>query len=368
MIRVLHVLGAMNRGGIESFIINVYRTINRDEIQFDFLVNSQKNDYAEEIASLGGNIFYIPPRNAGFIAFRKNIDSFFAKHIEMYSAIHNHVASLSSVAVLASAKKYGIKVRIVHSHSSSIKGSKLHYISHLFNKPRIRTLATHYFACSDIARHWLFDYTSCFSKSKVINNGIITNDFKYDEHERSIMRKELNLEESDIAICHIGSFITVKNQSFLIDVFADLLKISDRYRLFLVGDGNLRNEIEKKVNRLNLINSVVFLGLRKDVNSLMQGFDCLVFPSLFEGLPVTLVEAQASDLQVVCSDSISKMAKLLPTTDFIPLIFGSSKWAEIIHERMCDKRRNDNTMIIEKCGFDIYSITNYLQTIYLCNR
>ncbi|WP_370788688.1 glycosyltransferase family 1 protein [Bacteroides nordii] len=365
MVRVLHILGAMNRGGIETFIMNVYKTIDRDNIQFDFLVNSKNNDYAEEIEELGGKVYYIPPRNAGFIAFRKNIDIFFEKNKGVYCAVHNHVASLSSIYVLASAKKNGIKVRIVHSHSSNIKGSKLHYISHFFNKARIKVLATDYFACSDVARHWLFDYTGCFSRSKIINNGIITSDFRYDDEKRKKIREELKLKETDIAICHIGSFIPVKNQSFLIDVFSYLLKKSDKYKLFLVGDGILKKQIEEKVYDANIGDSVYFLGLRKDVNFLMQGFDCLVFPSLFEGLPVTLVEAQAADLRVVCSDNISKMAILLPTTNFLSLTLGPLQWAKIIHARLCSKQRKDNTSIIEEAGFDICTITEFLRAIYL---
>lgn len=364
MIRVLHVLGAMNRGGIETFIMNVYRTIDRENIQFDFLVNSKSNDYADEIEKLGGKIYYIPPRNVSFFAYRRNIDDFLKMNNGRYGAVHNHVASLSSIYVLASAKKNGINVRIIHSHSSSIKGSKLHYLIHLLNKTRIKSLATNYFACSDVARHWLFDYTGCFSESKVINNGIITADFRYDSEKRDRIRKDLNLNESDVAICHIGSFIPVKNHSFLLDIFSMLLKISDKYKLFLVGDGPLRKQIERKIRDMHMENSVCILGLREDVNLLMQGFDCLVFPSHFEGLPVTLVEAQAADLQVVCSDKISRMAKLIPTTDFLSLDVDAAQWAKRIDERLKTKQRKDNTSIIENSGYDIGAITQDLKVIY----
>lgn len=365
MIRVLHVLGAMNMGGIESFIMNTYRVIDRNRVQFDFLVNDEENKYAQEIGELGGHIYFIPPRNRGIKAYKTNIDRFFTEHREEFQAVHLHAASLSSVYVLVAAKRYHIRTRIIHAHSTSIKGSKLHYVLHIFNKLRLKKIATHYFACSDKAQHWMFDYTGRFAKSEVINNGILMKDFAYDEKKRGEIRKQLGIESDEIAICHVGSLAKVKNQSFLIDIFLQLKTITPHYKLFMIGDGPLKSQLQEKIESLKIEDSVTFLGIRKDVHRLMQGFDCMVFPSLFEGLPVALVEVQASDLQVICSDTISGMAKISDDTTFLSLSLSASDWAREIDKKLKGRKRKDNTELIQKKGFSCDTVTKKLEKIYL---
>lgn len=365
MIRVLHVLGAMNRGGIETFIMNVFRTIDRTQIGFDFLVNSRRNDYAAEIERLGGRIYYLPPRSEGFRAFRKNVDRFFAVHAGEYRAVHQHVASLSSVEALAAARKYGTGVRIVHAHSSNMKGSKWHYLLHFYHKLSLRKLATCYLACSDTARHWLYGYTGCYGRSVVVNNGIPAADFVFDPETRSRVRNRLGLLREEIAVCHVGSFIPVKNHVFLFDVFRELRKIDSRYKLFLVGDGPLKAHLHEVVRAGGLDGSVFFLGLRADVNRLMQAFDCLVFPSLFEGLPVTLVEAQAADLPVVASDRISPMARLVDDTELLPLTWPAARWAEIVRTKMQGRLRRNRSDLLRQAGFDIGAVAEKLNKFYI---
>ena len=163
MKKVLHIVSSMNRGGLETFIMNVYRVINRNKIQFDFLVTSEKNDFADEIKKLGGEIYYISPRNRGLVKYRKNVLSFFNAHKNEYIAVHQHSSSLTSIFPLEVAEKTGVKTRIIHSHNSKIKGSKLHYLIHYYNKLRIGKIATHFFACSD----WMCCVTVFVYLSKV---------------------------------------------------------------------------------------------------------------------------------------------------------------------------------------------------------
>lgn len=367
MVRVLHALGRMNMGGIESFIMNVYRAIDRGRVQFDFLVSARDNKWEPDIKALGGRIYYIPPRNESLSAYRKNVDRFFSEHASEYGAVHVHVSSLSSVYILKAAGKHGIRTRIIHGHSTGIKGSSLHYLLHWSNKPRLSRLATHCFACSDKARRWLFAGTGCLSGSEIINNGIITDDFTYNPQKRLQARRMLGIGDDIIAVCHVGSFIEVKNHDFLLDIFGKLKALDERYVLFLVGDGPLRPMIEEKAAALGLEDSVVMLGLRDDVSLLMQGFDCLVFPSLFEGLPVTLVEAQASDLKVVCSDTISRMAAISDDIRFVSLNTSPSEWARIIDGRIGDGNRKNNSELIRRAGFDIHAIADRLQKLYVAD-
>lgn len=365
MKKVLHIVSSMNRGGLETFIMNVYRVIDREKMQFDFLVSEEQNAFSEEIRKLGGCIYFLPPRNKGLLNYRKNIRAFFSVHINEYCAVHQHVSSLSSIYPLKVAKEVGIETRIIHSHSSSIKGNKLHYVLHYFNKFRIGKIATNFYACSDLARDWLFKGTGSFSKSEIINNGIIAKDFSFNPLKRENSRKSLKIKNDTIAICHIGRFDKVKNHTFLLDIFSELVKKSEKYHLFLLGDGGLRENIELKIKTLSLTNKVTLLGVRDDVNFLMQGFDCLVFPSLYEGLPVSLVEAQASDLLVICSDTISEMSKITENIEFIPLTHSASKWATIIDDKLKTIDRKDNSNIIKEAGFDITDTAFKLQKTYL---
>ena len=365
MKRILHVVGSMDRGGIETFIMNIYRVIDRNKLQFEFLVNEEVNAYSNEIKNLGGEIHYIPPRNKGLLEYRKNIDKFFSDNRGKYNVIHQHVSSLSSVYPLEAAKKNGIKLRIIHSHSSSMKGSKLHYMFHYFNKHKVRVIANKYFACSDNAQHWLFDNTGCFEGSELVKNGILVDNFDFDQGKRDKIRNLLNINSNEIAICHIGSFMKVKNHSFLLDVFSELNRISDKYHLFLVGEGGLRDDIALKIRKLSLSSKTRLLGVRDDVNLLMQGFDCLVFPSFFEGLPLTLIEAQTSGLPVFCSNKVSKMVKITDCLEFISLKRSAKEWAEIIDLKLKDYTRKDNRATIKNAGYDILEIAHKLQDVYL---
>ncbi|MDD2493686.1 MAG: glycosyltransferase family 1 protein [Tissierellia bacterium] len=365
MIRVLHVVGSMDRGGIETFIMNMYRVIDRSKLQFDFLVNEKENAYSKEINSLGGNIYFIPPRNKGFVAYRKNIDKFFIENQGKFKVIHQHVSSLSSIYPLEAAKKSGIELRIIHSHSSSMKGNKLHYLLHFYNKHKVKKIANKYYACSDKARHWLFNKTGCFSKSEIINNGIKVDDFAFNQKAREKSRKSLNIDENKIAICHIGSFMKVKNHTFLLDIFKELNKISNKYHLYLVGDGELKESIVLKIKELSLNNKITLLGVRGDINTLMQGFDGLVFPSFFEGLPLTLIEAQTSSLPVFCSNTVSKMVKITNHLEFISLKKSAKEWAEIIDLKLKEYKRSDNKTKIINAGYDIIEIAHRLQEVYL---
>ena len=366
MIRVLHSLGGLDRGGIETFIMNVYRTINRDEIQFDFLV-SNGGDYESEIIELGGRIYKIPPRNKGFFSYSKNLESFFREHKGEFAALHVHSASLSSVAPLVYAKKYGIKIRIIHSHSSTIKTSKLHYLLHYANKLRIGKLATHFFACSDKASKWFYSYTSVSKKCLIIRNGVNTDDFTFSPELRTQIRQRLGINENDFVAGHVGSMIKVKNHVFLIQVFKAIHDLRPSSKLLLIGTGPLKEDIQRQISDLELSNNVVLLGNRADVNELLQAIDVIVMPSLFEGMPVSLVEAQAAGCFVVCSDTISKDTKIINSFYQLPLSENPKQWAEKIIALDRSFKRKDTGIDIQKNGFDIKAITDNLSSIYIDN-
>lgn len=364
MIKVLQVLPGLDRGGLETFVMNIYRTIDRSIIQFDFLTNMEKGDYAEEIKSLGGNIYYIPPRNQGYGQYIKYLSEFFMVHGNEYSAIHYHESSLTSIEVLYYAKRAKIPVRIMHSHSSSIIGSKLHYILHYIGKIFIKSLATHYFGCSDKAIKWMYSSTGAYNKAKIINNGINISDYTFNISTRTDVRKKLNLSDK-IVIGHVGRFMAVKNHKFLLDIFEELYKINPKYHLLLIGTGELKSEISKRVRVLGLVDNVSFLGVRIDISTLMMAMDIFVMPSLYEGLPVTLVEAQASGLPIVCSDTISLMSKITPFYYTCNLNDRIEKWCiqiESALKKSFDRTKNADS--VRDAGFDIQTTAIYLENIY----
>lgn len=364
MLRVLHCVYGMNRGGIETFIMNVYRNIDRSKIQFDFLVHTkQKCHYDDEIKSLGGRIFYIPSRREGLIKNLYKINEFFKKHNE-YRIIHVHRSSLSDINVLKIAKKHGIPYRIIHGHSTRTDGNLIHDILHKINKLFIKNYANIFFACSNSAAKWM--YTKKIYKNRlyqVINNGIEVEKFSFNRKIRELKRKEFGIENDKFVIGHVGRFHPVKNHDFLIDVFKEIYGQDKKTILLLVGDGELKTKIENKIKKEGLNNNVIFAGVRSDVNEILQAIDIFVFPSIYEGFPVTLVEAQTSGLPCVVSDSITKEVKLTDKMFFLTL--SKTEWVNKILQIKANFNRQDESEKIVNKNFHIRTIAKYLEELYL---
>ena len=358
-IRVLHVVTYMGRGGLETMLMNYYRQIDRNRVQFDFLVHrSFTADYDPEIIKLGGKIYHLPRLNPLNPIYLKKLDVFFEEHPE-YQIIHVHQDCMSSV-VLKEAERCGVRVRIAHSHSSN-QSKDIKYLIKLFYRNYISNYATDLFACSADAGKWMFRGAP-FS---ILNNAIDSREFKFNSEVRHAIREQTCVHDACTVIGHVGRFDAAKNQSFLLDVFSEIVKREPNAKLLLVGDGPLRKQIEKKAAGLGLSDRVIFTGVRSDVAELMQAMDILVFPSKNEGLPVTLVEAQAAGLPCVISDSIPKDAvitKNLVTT--LSLQDSPEKWAEHVLSRK-QEARSDHSEEVKAAGFDIRETAKWLEEFYL---
>lgn len=361
---VLHCLTHMNRGGAETFIMNIFRNIDRSKFNFCFLLNERDCDYTNEIETYGGRIFTIPARSNGVVKYCMALDEFFRDHKGEFNAVHMHTSSLSSLELLYYAKKHGIKKRIIHSHNTAQAGL-IHNILHWINKPFVRILATDYLACSQVASDWLYKFTGIWGKSIVVNNGIDLNLFKYNEKFRNEIREKYGLSSNHIIYGHVGRFDVVKNHTFLVDIFEILSKEIPMAVLFCVGVGNKLEEIKDKVNKKGLSNKVFFVGLQKEVYKYLSAFDFLIFPSLYEGLPVVLVEAQASGLRIVCSDKVSQEAKLSEYLSQYKLDKSASEWAHYISELdVLDRYKYIGQL--EESGYDINNTIAYLtEYIYI---
>lgn len=368
MKKVLQIMGGLSRGGLETFAMNMYRSIDRTQIQFDFLLTQRNGgDYAEEAKSMGATIYSLPARNLGYKAYIKSLDDFFKNHHD-YIAVHHHVSSLTSIEPLYYAKKYGIPIRIIHSHSSSIQKSIrfhwIHQILHYLNKPKVHYYATHYFGCSDKALDWVFNFTGIRSKAIMLNNGIDSEQYSYNVDVRKEIRCEFNIPVESFVIGHVGRFIPLKNQTFLIDILVEIKKTRPNAKLMLVGEGDTMEKVKEKAVLRDVIDSVIFTGVRSDVARLMQAMDTFVMPSWFEGLPVSLVEAQAAGLPVVASDTISHNSDLSGTILFMSISNTAADWANSIVKWQAQLVRPYNINKIKTAGFDSKSIAKQLLEIY----
>lgn len=359
MIRVLQVVTHMNRGGLETMLMNYYRHMDRSQIQFDFLVHrTERADYDDEIELLGGKIYRLPRLNPLSPSYLKALDTFFDEHSE-YQIIHVHQDCMSSV-ILKAAKRHHIPVRIAHSHSSN-QDRDWKYPIKLFYRTQISKYATALFACGQQAGQWMF----CGAPFHVLNNAIHVRDYSYSPFARTRMRAQLSISDNAFVIGHVGRFSPPKNHSGLVDIFAEIHRRDKDALLLLVGDdkSELGDKIHNKVQDLGLSQNVIFTGMRNDVDALLQAMDVFVFPSKYEGLPVTLVEAQAAGLPCYISDHVPADCILTDLIKVVPLSAPSAVWADKVLSKHAPRR--DTHSEIAGAGFDIIENAKWLQNFYL---
>lgn len=362
IIRIAQVVGKMNNGGVESVIMNYYRNINHSKIQFDFIVDSDSEiPQKGEIEKLGGNIIYVSPYQNIF-KYIKDLKKIFSEN--KYQIVHSHLSTLNLFPLYA-AKKAKIKVRISHNHSTAGNGEFKRNLLKYALRPFAKIYPTHYFACGEYAGRWLFgNKTFNCGKVTVINNAIDIDKFLYNQDIRNLVRKDLGFENK-IVIGHVGRFVSAKNHTKILDIFNEIYHQNTSSILILIGEGPLENTVRNKVNELGLGDAVKFLGVRKDVDRIMQSMDVFLLPSLYEGFPVVGIEAQAADLLCFLSDTISKEAKIIKKTTFISLNKEPSYWAnEIIKSYNNFKRVNTKKEIVDS-NFDIKVEAFKLQEFYM---
>ena len=353
----MQVLGIMNQGGAENMVMNIYRTIDRKEIQFDFIVHTNdKGFFDDEIDELGGRIFRCPKYSiANHLAYKKWWNDFFAN--SNYKIIHSHIRSTASI-FLSIAKKYGLTT-IIHSHSTS-NGSGFKALIKNFLQKRI--IADYYFACSRKAGEWLFGRKIVNNQRfHIIKNAIDVDKFKYDSIKREKMRRLLSIEDKQVYI-HIGRFHKSKNHTFLLHLFSLISKRKPNSVLLLIGDGELKNNIEKYAHKLNIFDKVLFVGETNKVCDYLQASDCFLFPSKWEGLGIVAVEAQASGIKSICSDSIPKEAQVTDLCKFLPLDECDMWLNEALN---LDYKRTNTSMLIKRAGYDISATSSSIQSFYL---
>ena len=337
MKKVLYFVDRMLKGGIQSLVMEIVKNINKEKVQIDFLLldDGKKYELEDELENLGCKVYKLKgiwiKTPMDFIKYTKALDNFFKNHND-YDVVHMHSSS-KNYMVLKKSKKYGIQVRIAHSHNIDFqtKNPIKKLIGNIF-KVNLKKYATDYFACSKKAGKWLFGEKIINSdKFKVIHNAIDYDKFKFDENKRKEIRKKLNIKDDEIVVGHVGRFSNQKNHEFLIDIFAELYKKNDKFKLLLIGTGETEELIKEKVKKLNIESRVIFLGFKEDVSKYYNVMDLFLFPSKFEGLGITLIEAQANGLICFTSkDVVPEEAKLSDNLHFIELNKSDEMWAEEI--------------------------------------
>ena len=365
MLRVLHSVSNMARAGIETMLINYYREMDRNQIQFDFLANKPvPGEYDEEIRNMGGRVFVSPGLNPlHFPRYRRFVADLLSENPDI-RIVHAHNEAMGYYA-LQSAKDAGIRVRIAHAHNTQI----IHdykYPLKLVCKQLLPGAATDYWSCGRDAGIYYYGKKRWNTSGFILHNAIDVERFGFRPEVREHQRRQTGLEQCFV-IGHVGRFNVQKNHSRLLDIFAAVAKDVPEARLVLIGTGELEQAMKEKAQHLGILDRTIMPGQTADVSDWYQAMDCFVLPSLFEGLPVVGIEAQAAGLPCVFSDRVTDEVLLSPEARRVSLQADNAEWAAEIMTAMRrpDADRIQGMDIVRRAGYDIHTEARKLQERYL---
>ena len=349
-----------NKGGVETYILAIYRHCDREKLQFDFLSYEKINEeYEQEIKNLGGQVFYLPTKRKNVMQHYKMLDKIFSKgnYVGVYYQCNRKLYTLD---IFKYAKKYNVPVRAIHSHNSTQPPmSLLEKIRSFSVERKIDKFITHRFACSEDAGKWMF----ANKQYKVIKNAIDTTVFFYDTEARKNKRKELGLDDK-LIIGTVGRLSDQKNPFYVVEIVKELCKLTDDVRFVHIGDGELQEIVKKKIKEYSLTDKYLLLGLQDEISAYMNAMDYFILPSKFEGFPIVLVEAQATGLHCAVSDRITNSCDLTGNIEFLPIDAAPKKWAEDILKNIEYNRKNCAQEIAEK-GYNINCTAKEIQKVFL---
>lgn len=371
MKRILIIGMASKAGGIESFLINVYRRINRKLIHFDFLTFFPKCAYEEELTASGSKVYHITRRGENPLKNKMELQDFFKAHKNDYDFIWYHASSSSNIVPIVMAKKYSSAKTIVHCHGTGFESSALarplHLLLDKINFNRLKKNTDFCFACSKAAGKYLFK-DKC-GQVTVIKNGIVTADYKYNEQIRENVRAELGYGKNTVIVGHAGRLSAIKNQSFMLDIFEKYSKMNEDSVLVIAGDGELKEQLQIRAKDLGIEEKVAFLGYRKDLNRLVQAFDIFMLPSFSEGFPVTLIEAQTSGLSCLVSKGVTEETGITDLVTFKSLSDSAQEWARTLERDVKEKaflrKKINYSSAVKDEGFDIVDTVEQIERFFM---
>lgn len=360
-IRILYIVPSLRVcNGVASYAMNYFRNIDKNKFHIDFVTGiNEESLYFDEIKKAGSKIYYIPKMGIrNIIMVRKKIKKFLKENAKNYDIIHCHVLNMGAF-YLYYAKRYGIKIRILHSHVTKTADSKIHEIRNKVLLPVAINNANYFFACSKDAGKQIFNSREFI----VINNAIDGKRFVYNEKFRKEIRERYKISDKSIVIGNIGRLCNQKNQKFLIDVYEKIMLKNSDTKLFIVGNGPLEAELKKYVDNKKIKDNIIFVKPTNYIEKFYQAFDVFVLPSIYEGLGIVLVEAQVSGLPCVVSDVIPKEAQISDKYKKLSLKESENEWSDVILNSII-KKRETNLIGLEKNNFDIKIETNKLMQYY----
>ena len=368
-IRVLQVVGRMDRGGIETMIMNLYRHMDREKVQFDFLAHyGREAAYNAEIRALGGRIYEMPAlkdeRRVYYWRlglYRQALRRFFQEHTE-YRILHGHMTNTAAI-YMPIAKQYGVTCRISHSHNTHAKAGLAGVVTDLLQKP-IYEDATDFFACSEAAKGWFYPpQLIAAGQVQVLANAVDAARFRFSAEQRGQLRRELGLGNALTVVC-VARFRPEKNQIFLLEVLRELRRLREDAVVLFVGEGPCEAMVREKAAASGLADHTRFLGMRTDVPELLSASDAFVLPSRWEGLPVTVIEAQANGLHCVVTEGLTEEMNALGMVEYVSLQASPAAWAQALL-RAAEQPRRDTYGDMQASGYDIETTAPWLQEFYL---
>lgn len=366
MIRVLVYGISPVVGGVSEYMMNLFRNIDRKKVSFDFIINGDYCEYEKEINKLGGKVFYITPKKVSLIKNIKELSVIFKRCRYTHKIFYFNTSGIYYILpfLLSKLNKYRI---ITHAHNTKCTEMKEYtHILHYLNRIIVRKLSDYRFTCSELAGEWVYGtryYIKNADSIRTINNAVDCIKFKFNKEKRIVNREKLGISEEQLVIGNVGRLDYQKNHNFLLEVFYEAVKENSNIILIIIGDGTLKNELIEKAKKLNISDKVKFLGMRRDIDELMQVMDIFVLPSFFEGFPITLVEAQAAGLKCLVSNTVTKTVALTESVEFNDLNNSAKSWAEKILE--LDTEKKDNYSTLCQKGFDIKSQVREIQELLL---
>lgn len=359
--RVLHIEISEGIGGIETFLLNIYRNIDRSKVQFDFVSSKDKTAIEEEITELGGRIYRIKYGNVWGYYYQ-------LLHLILtnkYTVVHIHKNSAANIIPFLACKRAGVKIIIAHAHNTRPSRGKVTGILHYINRPILNVVCNEKMACSNLAALWMFGKRVVGKKKvKYIKNGIEMERFAYHAETRMMIREKLGLLEDTFVIGNVGRMTRQKNQSFLVDILSEVKKEYKNTKLLICGEGDLENEILHRAEELHVEDSLIMPGRCNNINEMLQAMDVYVMPSLYEGLTVAAVEAQCAGLPTLISDMMSEETVLLKTCKILSLKASAREWAEHVLEYK-DVKREYTGNEIKRAGYDVKKTADYMQKFYV---
>lgn len=349
--RLLCIVSNMDTGGAETFLMKMYRKLDRNRYQMDFVVSGDGRSYYEdEIEQLGGIVYRITRKTKDFVAFRRELAA--AVRDDGYPCVLRIGSDALSAIDLWVAKRAGARrLALRSSNASDGKGSLGMFLQKAFRR-LLTSVADVKIAPSDLAAAYTFG-PKAVSNGEVhyLHNALDLNAYTFSPEIRSATRSELGIEPDALVVGHVGRFAPQKNHGFLIEVFAELLKARPDARLVLVGQGELEGEVRGKAEVFGVLDSIVFTGVRPDVPALLSAFDALALPSLYEGMPNVVIEAQAAGLACVVSDTVTRQADVTGLVEYLP-IDDTTAWANAL-ESAATVERLDTRTAMTAAGYDI---------------